>query len=330
MSARMPFRTMTLLAAALLGTANYSPANAQQPGQRVGGQPAANGQQQAAGGRQPGQVPQAVEPGRPFPPLATAAQQRLDQLLAKWEAESKNTKLMACEFTRWHYDSKLAPAGVHATWARGEIRYAAPDKGVFRVDELQFYKGMDGQKPNFGPDPKQQGEYWVCNGSELLEFDRATQTCLIQELPPDMRGQKIFQSPLPFVFNLDAKEIQNRYWVREVAPPASKQNTYLLEAWPKSQEDRAQYRFVQISIDAETFLPQALILYAPNFDPINSPMFDHYEFTGVKRNGIISNLQQHMDIFVNAKPPKDWKIIRETFGVQKQAQAPDGQQLQQR
>lgn len=304
----------------------------QAPGQAAG-QAREQGNIQAgqdANGRKPGQLPEAVAPNRPFPPASAAAQQRLNQLLAKWETESKNTKLMACDFTRWHYDNRAAPAGIHATWARGVIRYAAPDKGEFRVDELQFFKGMEGDKPKYGPDPKQQGEYWVCNGTELLEFDRAEQTCVIQVLPPEMRGQKIFQSPLPFVFNLNAAEVQQRYWVREVAPPASKQNTYLLEAWPKSQEDRAQYLFVQISIDAETFLPQALILYAPNFSPQTSPVFDHYEFTHVSRNGLISNIQQHMANFINAKPPKDWKVIRETFGAPKQAQAPDAQLPQQR
>jgi TIGR03009 family protein len=249
----------------------------------------------------------------------------LDQLLAKWETESRNTKLMACDFTRWHYDSRLAPAGIHATWARGIIRYAAPDKGEFRVDELQFYKGMNGDKPQFAPDPKQQGEHWVCNGTELLEFDRAEEVCNIQVLPEEMRGQKIFQSPLPFVFNLDAKEVQRRYWVRELAPPANKQGTYLIEAWPKSQEDRSQYRFVQISIDAKTFLPQALILYAPNFDPQTSPTFDHYEFSSVTRNGFVSNVQQFINNFIDVKPPKNWKVIREPFGGAQQAAVPTEQ-----
>lgn len=196
------------------------------------------------GERSPGEVPERVKAGQPFAPLSDEDQKRLDQLLAKWETESQNTKLLSCDFNRWHFDLGAAPAGVAATWARGAVKYAAPDKGMFRVDTLKFYKGMEEGKPTYASDPKQFGEYWVCNGTELLEFDRSKEECTIQELPEQMRGRQILESPLPFVFNLDAKKIQERYWVREVPPPPGKEGVYLIEAWPKRQEDRSQYRFI--------------------------------------------------------------------------------------
>lgn len=283
----------------------------------------APGRAAAAGDqRKAGQVPEAVQPGQPFPPLTAEAQKRLDQLLAKWETESQGTKLLSCDFTRWHYDLGAAPAGVHATWAQGVVKYAAPDKGMFRVDTLKFYKGMKEGKPQYEHDPKQFGEYWVCNGAELLEFDRSKKECTIQVLPPQMRGQQILESPLPFVFNLDAEKIQDRYWVREVQPPANKAGVYLIEAWPKRQEDRSQYRFVQIVINAQTFLPDALIMYAPNFDPQTAPVWDHYEFSEMSRNGLVANLQQFMDGFIKARPPKDWKVIQQNYGALQQASKP--------
>lgn len=275
-----------------------------------------------AGQRKPGEVPEAVQEGQPFAPLTAEAQKRLDQLLAKWETESQGTQLLSCDFTRWHYDLGAAPAGVHATWAQGAVKYAAPDKGMFRVDTLKFYKGMEEGKPTYAQDPKQFGEYWVCNGQQLLEFDRSKKECTIQELPAEMQGQQIFESPLPFVFNLDAEKIQKRYWVREVQPPPGKTGVYLIEAWPKRQEDRSQYRFVQIVISAKTFLPDALIMYAPNFDPQKAPIWDHYEFSEMSRNGVIANLQQFMDGFIKARPPRDWKVIRQNFGALQQASKP--------
>lgn len=277
----------------------------------------------ANGGRPPGELAPAVQPGQPFPPLSVAAQKRLEQLLEKWEAESQGTKLLSCDFTRWHYDLGAAPAGVHATWAQGAIKYAAPDKGMFRVDTLKFYKGMKEGKASYEADSKQLGEYWVCNGAEVLEFDRSKEECIIQVLPEEMRGQQILESPLPFVFNLDAKKIHDRYWVREVQPPAGKTGVYLIEAWPKRQEDRSQYKFVQIVISAQTFMPDALIMYAPNFDPQTAPIWDHYEFTKVSRNGLVANLQQFTDAFIKARPPSNWKVIRQKFGALQQAANPD-------
>ena len=280
-----------------------------------------------AGGPRPGSVREGVQAGQPFAPLSAEAQKRLDQLLAKWEGESQATKLLSCDFNRWHYDVGAAPGGVPATWAKGVVKYAAPDKGMFRVDTLKFYKGMKDGKPTYESDAKQFGEYWVCNGAEVLEFDRSKEECTIQQLPEQMRGQQILESPLPFVFNLDAKKIQERYWVREVPPPPGKAGIYLLEAWPKRQQDRSQYRFVQIAINADTFLPDDLVIYAPNFDPQTAPVWDHYEFTEMKRNGLVANLQQFMDGFIKVSPPRSWKVIREPYGAVQQASARDTRQL---
>jgi TIGR03009 family protein len=284
------------------------------------------GLSQAPAARQPGQVPERVEAGRPFPPLAQAAQARLDQLLAKWEAESNDTKLLSCDFTRWHYDNAAAPAGIHATWSQGSIKYASPDKGMFRVDTHRVFKGLTADnKPIFDADEKNLGEYWVCNGTELLEFDRVKKQCVVQVIPPEMRGKEIFESPLPFVFNLDAKEIQERYWVREVQPPPGKTGVYVIEAHPKRQEDRSQYLFVTIVIGAKTFMPEELIMYAPNFNLQTAPVWDHYSFTSVSRNGLISNIESFTNSFIKARPPADWEIIRQPLGgaaAPQQAAAP--------
>ena len=227
------------------------------------------------------QRPVPAQTGQPFAPLNAAQQAQLQQLLLAWQQQSQGTRTLDCKFQRWHYDNLAAPTGRHATRADGVIKYAAPDKGVFRVDSLVFYKGEKEGKPVYEPQAGLFGEHWVCNGKQLIEMDRSQKQCKIQDLPADMQGQQIFNSPLPFVFNLDAAEIQRRYWVRQVAAPNDK--IVLIEAWPKRQDDRAQYKMVQIALEKETFLPQALIMYAPNFHAQNAPKWDHYEFVDMKR-----------------------------------------------
>lgn len=317
------FAALSMLAnvssAQVLGNPNAAGQN-QANGNPGAGNPA-NGN--AANGAQAnGTGQRRVEPGRPFAPPSEAAQGRLTQLLAAWEKQSQGTKNLTCEFTRWHFNNTDAPAGVHATWAHGSIKYAAPDKGLFRVDVLKAFKGFKDGKPVYESDPKNFGEYWVCNGSELIEFDRTKKECKVQVIPPEMRGQKIFASPLPFVFNLDAEDIQNRYWIREVPAPDGKTGVYVLEAWPKQQVDRAQYRLVKIVISGETFLPESLLIYAPNFDLKDAPIWDHYNFSSMKRNAVLANLQQFIDTFIKARPPSDWKVVRENFGSIQQAAAP--------
>jgi len=281
--------------------------------------------QQAAGGQPAGQAstarPAAAQ--APFAPLTPQQEAELTQMLLAWEGQSKKVVRLECDFTRWHYDITEAPKGVHSTWAKGEIRYAAPDKGMFKVTDLKFYKGMVDEKPNYDSIEGMFGEYWVCNGQQVLDFDRSEKVCTIQDLPPEMQGTQIFESPLPFVFNLDAKKIRERYWVR--MGQTTQPGTYLIEAWPKRQEDRSQYRLVQIVIDQKTFLPQGLRMYPPNFDPVSAPGFDHYEFSNVRANSFIGGVKDFVDKFIE-KPDNSWTIIRERW----QPPAPnDGQGLQQ-
>ncbi len=290
------------------------PVSAQQQVRHADNQ-AANGQQ----GVQP--VAANAVPQQPFQ-LKPEEIQELNSLLLQWQTVSQSTKTLECTFQRWHFDQFAAPAGIHATKAGGLIKYASPDKGLFRVDQLMFYKGMQGGKPQYGPQQGKFGEHWVCNGKQLIEFDRTLKQCRVQDLPPEMQGQKIFNSPLPFVFNLDAKQIMERYWVREVKAP--KEGIHLIEAWPKRQEDRAQYKLVQIALEQETFLPTALIMYAPNFNVKTAQKFDHYEFSEMKRNGIGSRISEFMNNFIPQKPPASWEIVRSNLlGPVQQAANPN-------
>ena len=269
----------------------------------------------------------AAIPQRPFPPLSAQEQGQLQQLLAAWEATSNATKTLSCRFERWSYMPNAAPNGVHASKSTGDIQYAAPDKGSFKVQDVVFYAGMNQEKqPVYASQPGRFGEWWVCNGAELRDFDRTKKQCTVLVLPPEMRGQRIFNSPLPFIFSLDAQQIQQRYWVR--ARPAPKPGVILIEAWTKRQSDRAEYKLVQIALDQQTFLPKALVMYAPNFDAKTNPSWQHYEFVDVKHNSVGQRFQQWVGSWIDERPPSDWKILREQFpaanpgGIERAAQTP--------
>lgn len=255
---------------------------------------------------------QQAAPKAPFPPLNAQQQQRLDAILVQWQKKTQGTETLSCDFTRWHFDQFAAPAGVHASKSIGIIKYAAPDKGLFRVEEKQFYTGMKNQVPQFAPQPGKFGEWWVCTGKELLEYDQTEKKVTIQELPPHLRGTAIFNSPLPFVFNLDAEKIKEKFWISEGEAPD--ENTILINAWPKTQENRAQYKLVQIALGTD-FLPKALVMYAPNFNIKTSPVWDQYEFSNVKRNAITSGFQQFLNFFIPQKPPAGWKVEKDNLLV---------------
>lgn len=301
----------------LLGQQAGVPSYAQQQPQQQRAQiPAGQSLQQAADARNQAQAAQRQAAAQqlqqqPFPPLGAAEQAQLQTTLKLWEQQSQGTKTLDCKFSRWHFDMFAAPAGIHASRSDGAVKYQAPDKGLFRVDDKVFFIGMQEGKPQYKVQQGQYGEHWVCNGTQLIEFDRTKEECRIQELPPHMQGKNIISSPLPFVFNLDAAQIQRRYWIRQL--PAA-EGVVLIEAWPKRQEDRAQYKLVQIALDGKTFLPQALKMYAPNFDAKTAPKWDHYEFADTKRNAIgVGFAEMFGKNFIPQKPPANWKILKDNF-----------------
>ncbi|MEM9644631.1 MAG: TIGR03009 domain-containing protein [Planctomycetota bacterium] len=302
---------ISTLIASGVADAQQAPTRQPVPRQPVNTQPAAQIARQTA--QAPARAPFELTP-------AQAAQ--LDRLLLEWEAQSSNTKTLECQFKRFKYDLAGAPAGIFASASAGKIKYASPDKGMFRVDQQVFYKGMKANKPEHGPNKGQFGEHWVCNGKEVIEFDRSEKKCHIELLPPNLQGQGIINSPLPFVFNLKAADIKARYWVRQVGAP--KPGLLMIEAWPKRQQDRAQYKLVQIVLKEETYEPAGLVLYAPNFDVVKAPHKDIYEFVEVKRNGALASMQMFMKNFIPEKPPSDWKIFRNDFNPAAQA-GPSGQ-----
>jgi TIGR03009 family protein len=247
----------------------------------------------------------------PFPPLSPAAQAKLQQTLQEWESQTTATKTLETNFSRWTYDPAGAPANIHSSKSEGVIKYAKPDKGLIRVDKLVSFAGMNGDQPTYKEQPGQFGEHWVCNGTQLIEFDRSAKECKIQDLPKEMQGANIISSPLPFVFNLDAAEIQRRYWVRQVAH--NDPNIIMIEAYPRRQEDLAQYKLVQIALDANTHLPRGLVMYPPNFDQKENPAWAVYEFSDPKRNTIGAGIKDFFNNFVPEKPPADWKVTRDKF-----------------
>ena len=129
---------------------------------------------------------------QPFPTLSPEAKAQLQQVLKRWEQQSQSMKTLECQFNRWSYDNFAAPTNVPASKAAGIIKYASPDKGLFKTDQLVFFGGLDPQgQPIFKPQTNQYGEYWICNGTQLIAFDRSKQECTIQELPENMRGRTL-------------------------------------------------------------------------------------------------------------------------------------------
>jgi TIGR03009 family protein len=253
----------------------------------------------------------------PFPPLPPEHQKFLDDVLKLWEQRSQAIQRYRCTFKRWEYDPVFGPRDTFKTYSEGVIKYAMPDKGLYKVEKAMDYvaPAEPGGRPQFQQRDKDSGEHWICDGQSVFSHDAKNKQQLQQELPPHMRGKAIAEGPLPFLFGADAEKIKQRYWIRPLPMPPDVKGEYWLEAFPKTRQDAANYLKVHVIIDHQDFLPKGLVIFDRNFDPVRNPARSTFTFEQRESNWSIA-LQQIMfweREFYEPKVPFGWKRVVEKY-----------------
>lgn len=186
--------------------------------------------------RQPGQAPAA-----PFT-LSAEEQQRLDQVLAAWEQTNAQVKTFECRFTRKEYSPQFnSDPRAPRFEDLGVIKYAAPDRGLMRVDG-------------------QRQEQWICDGRSIFEYDYRQKRLVEHRLPAEMQGKAIADGPLPFLFGSTAEKLRSRYHLRVTQESAPAE--IWLEAVPRYARDAANFRRAELIL--KNMQPFAVQLYLPN------------------------------------------------------------------
>ncbi|MCX7426652.1 MAG: TIGR03009 domain-containing protein [Planctomycetia bacterium] len=224
-------------------------------------QPAAQPQapQQPAGQPVQPQIPV----GPPFT-LTPQQQQYVDQVLLAWQQRSEGIKTLETKFTRRQYDPARLPQGrpkdAPLYEDDGLLKYKKPDKGLFRID---------GQQP----------EQWVCDGMSIYQYDYQKKQLIEHKLPPERQGQAIEDGPLPFLFGASAEKLKRRYWIRAVPPPPGVKDQIWLEAYPRYQQDAADFERADVILGTKDVLPLGIQLHLPNGKSRTS-----YSFQGMDVN----------------------------------------------
>jgi TIGR03009 family protein len=288
---------------------------AQQP---VAGRPGAEARgpaptQQA----QPSPVAQTQQPQQP-PALSPDQQAALDRLLAAWEARNAAVRTWSCTFHKWEYNA-WSPAGAGGdrlafAESTGELKYAAPDKGLFRVKEMKQWNPEARRYEVRGADT---GEHWVCNGESIYEFRHTDRQLRETKLPPEMRGKAISDGPLPFVFGAKAETLKRRYWMRLITPADTK-DQFWLEALPRFQADAANFSKVELILQARDLMPFAIQIYKPGGQDRDVYQFD-------PRTNLIDKSLDLIRDFAKPMTPFGYKYVLEDLQSQP---APGGQAAQ--
>lgn len=250
----------------------------------------------------------AVPPAQP-PALSPQEQAALDQLLAAWEARNAAVSTWSCTFHKWEYNawSPADAAGDRLAFGEstGELKYAAPDKGLFRVRES---KQWNPEARRYEVRGGEAGEHWVCNGESIYEFRHADRQLRETKLPPEMRGKAISDGPLPFVFGAKAETLKKRYFMRIITPPEVRDQVWL-EALPRYQADAANFSKVELILQARDLMPFAIQIYKPGGQDRDVYQFD-------PRTSLIDKGLDMIRDFAKPATPFGYKYILEDLSVQ--------------
>jgi len=220
-----------------------------------------------------------------LPQLSPQEQAELDHILAAWESESDKIKTLTATFSMWEYggafggNAKPGEAPQPTRECTGEIHFAAPDKGSYEIT-----KGAE--------------EHWVCDGKSIYQFDAKQKRLKEYKLPAELQGKAITNGPLPFVFGAKAATLKQRYWMRIITEPG-KEGEIWIEAWPRWQQDAANFHHVQVILNSKTMLPMAIRMY-----DVNPQMHKVYAFEGTNVNGTWDQIK---DFFARPRTPFGWK-----------------------
>ena len=269
-------------------------------------------------------------------PLTQEMDDYVGQLLDHWQKMSDQVKAYRCDFTRWDYDASQVdyrdaqnrPAAYLV--AQGQVRYAAKDRAMFETNKMWRFAGPPEQPggeakyeptegyPYFG---KTMHERWSCDGQAIYEYDFENKRINQTNIPPEMQGN-VVESPLPFLFGANKQDVLTRYWVRYVPKYKADANgqqqlvrdEYWLEAFPKTVKDARMYSKLEIILAADTFMPKAIHMYDPNYDPSKNNLSSrNFYFENREVNGQLDRFKDFMKVFVKPRPAPGWKII-ETMG----------------
>jgi TIGR03009 family protein len=208
--------------------------------------------------QRPAQQSPAVQPAAPSAPFTLSPQQEaeLDRVLSLWQQRNEKIKTFDCEFKRWTYDAIFGAADQPKSIDTGVIRYAAPDRGLFRVEKTEK-EGHD------IPIDDAHAEHWVSDGKSIFEYNHTKKLLKEHKLPAALQGKAIADSPLPFLFGADAKKLRQRYWMRIVTPEDVRDKIFL-ETYPRYQQDAANFYRAEFIIVSDGMAPYALNLVQPN------------------------------------------------------------------
>ncbi|MGP0066870.1 MAG: outer membrane lipoprotein-sorting protein [Isosphaeraceae bacterium] len=253
--------------------------------------------QEGADARAPAARPGA-QAGRGQPQAAAPKKIEVDELLRLWERQSEKLKTLDV----WIYRIDKNIAWDEETHYQGRAVFKNPQLAYLDFKKINTKRDAKGKLVPL-PDPKDPKkrattpqETIVCGANEIWQYLHPVKQIFVFPLAKEQRQRALDEGPLPFLFNMKAKEAQERYTMKVIGQNAK---YYSLLVEPKLKADKEAFSKAQIILDTTYLLPARIVLISPD----NKSTKD-FVVEQIKPNGDVKDAW-----FQGGELPK-WKVIR--------------------
>ena len=231
------------------------------------------------------------------PEMSPALVKELDRILEFWSASSEDITRLQGKHFRIVYDTAFEVE----KQSEGEFAYEKADKGRLDITPVEVTPELiaareqevvrakaEGRKPavRVGKNGKpftvvlEQPERWSCDGQRVYSMDMEKKEAIVAQLPADMQGKNIMDSPLPFLFGMPPEKAKHRFNIfftnGQFDPKSGRAK---LTIYPRLPQDATNWRQADVILDLKEFLPTAVQLLDPASTKITV-----YRFQDFKKN----------------------------------------------
>jgi TIGR03009 family protein len=227
----------------------------------------------------------------------------LDEFLARWERYSTDIKLYEAEFNLLEYDPSAQGAvpNVPQKTLFGSFKYIANPKRFYYHVEGEYRDGRfvkrEGDK-----NPHIFAEKIIIDEKSVTKYDYNARTVHRINVPPEMIGKGIADSPLPLIFGAKADELKRRFSMNIVHRQDGNIHLY---ARPLLIEDQQEFRELEVLLDGKTL--RALGLQQHD---INGKAYKTFQLKSTKvHTGLVNfDIIRIIREFFTADTPFGWKL----------------------
>lgn len=187
----------------------------------------------------------------PSPADEQAKSRELAGILGAWEKQSKGLRTLDVRFTRRDvspaWDDENGP-----TEFRGQALLQSPDHAFLRFEKVEKEKAKERRVIH---------EDIICTGKAVLQYAYPTRQIFVFPLSKEARNRALEEGPLPFLFNMQARNLEGRFKMRLLGKV---RESYVIDVFPLLPEDQESFASARLWLNTKSYLPDQLILYSTN------------------------------------------------------------------